>query len=91
MSRPPNPYSESFGPVAARIDNKWRVLPLDLTQPAKRCRWGGNKPCRLVAVAELDRGRWPWSRRKPNWWAYCGEHLYGRWVEDGHVMKWWSA
>lgn len=78
--RPPRP-----GEVAAQ-DEDWRVL--DPMAAARPCRYGGNKPCRRPAVAETDRGRWFWARRRPNWWAYCEQHLYGRWIEGGRVMEW---
>jgi hypothetical protein len=85
-TRPPNPYHVPEGCTASvRVDDEWRVLQSDT---AKRCRWGGNRPCRRQAVAELNRGHRPWTQPRDNWWAYCGDHLYGRWVEDGSVMEW---
>jgi hypothetical protein len=33
-------------------------------------------------VAALKRGR--------QWWFYCPEHMYGRWIEDGRVMEWFT-
>lgn len=89
MTRPPNPYTTRPGETwDARIDHEWRVLPSDST---KRCRAGGNKPCGRPAVAELNRGRRPWTQDRDNWWAYCEQHLYSRWIEDGQVMEWWSG
>jgi hypothetical protein len=29
--------------------------------------------------------------RRGEWWAYCAEHLYGRWLENGVVMEWYAA
>lgn len=78
------------------VDPEWRVLD----DTPKRCRgwqWhrenGGYRP---QAVAELNRGRVSHIGRtalrgngkRPAWWAYCADHLYGRWVEDGHVVEW---
>jgi hypothetical protein len=54
--------------------------------------------CREVAVVELNRekwrpGRYAWvegraSGKVPCWWAYCAEHMYGRWLEDGRIYSW---
>jgi len=49
----------------------------------RRCRragWGGRDRCPNDAVAVYYRGNQPWR--------YCGEHMYGRWIEDGRVMHW---
>lgn len=35
-------------------------------------------------MAWLDRG----LRESSNWYGYCRDHLYGRWVEGGRVMFW---
>ena len=47
-----------------------------------RCRLigPGHRSCGQPAVAWLRRGRY--------YWAYCGGHLYGRWIEDGRVVGW---
>lgn len=59
----------------------WRL------QPGKHCRAGAS-PCRHAcgrpSVAELKRG----SKRYPSWWAYCLDHLYANWIEDGQVWHW---
>jgi hypothetical protein len=39
--------------------------------------------CKRPSVAEIDRGR-----TRPQWWAYCESHMFGRWVENGQVMTW---
>jgi hypothetical protein len=69
----------------ARADLDWVLM--DGTEKANRCRYMVNrKGCGRPAVARLNRA----GRRDPGplWWAYCAEHLYGRWMEDGHVMEW---
>ncbi len=56
-------------------DVRWRL------GSQKRCRWVVGTPyarCQNQAVAELIRGR-------GGWWAYCGEHLYGRRIANGQV------
>src|SRR5262249_51967340 len=40
--------------------------------------------CRVPSVAEFNRGR----LGRPSWWAYCADHMYGWWIEDGQVMGW---
>lgn len=53
---------------------------------ADRCRFG--KPPHLVpAAAWLYRPVWRRDTRQVPW-AYCADHLYGRWIEDGKVMEW---
>lgn len=56
----------------------------------RRCRFTleGRRTCRAPAVARLDRGKRVHGQRQPMWWHYCGDHLYGRWIEDGKVMQW---
>jgi len=65
---------------AAAEDNlEWRVPPIG----AGRCRYTvgpGHRVCGKPPMATLMRGRFPYD--------YCGEHLYGRWLEDGRVMHW---
>lgn len=49
-----------------------------------QCRFMVNRRgCGRPAVAALDRGQ-----RAKNWWRYCPEHMYGRWIENGRVMYW---
>jgi hypothetical protein len=61
----------------------WRL------QAGYRCRAGAGyrKPaCGKPSVAALLRQQ---NRNSGGqWWAYCGEHLYGRWIEDGKIMHW---
>jgi hypothetical protein len=62
----------------------WRLVT------GKRCRYGsgpGHPACGAASIAELDRNSWS-STKRANWWAYCPEHLYGHWIEDGKVMHW---
>lgn len=61
----------------------WHVLtPAD---GPLRCRSGsGDTRCHRPAVAMLDRARTPRDRA---WWAYCGDHLYGRRLVDGRIWQ----
>jgi hypothetical protein len=73
------PAGHIHEPVLA---DDWRLVA-----GAKRCRlMQARKACGAPAVAELDRSRWADAR--PHWWAYCAEHMFGRWVEDGQVWEW---
>lgn len=63
------------------------VEQADWTVPsigAGRCRYGVPS-CKQPAVASLMRSN---GRGGTSPWDYCGEHMYGRWVEDGKVMGW---
>lgn len=65
----------------AVVDTQWRLLAPGVT---RRCR-AHRGDCGRVAEAELNR---PHKNGRENWWAYCGQHLYGRWIEHGQVMGW---
>lgn len=76
-----NPDPERFHFEAVAVDPDgylgWRFRET----PDRRCRWSDQgKRCENVATVELNRG--------PAWWAYCDQHMYGRWVEGGQIMKW---
>ena len=60
---------------------EWRL------EAGRPCRAGASAyttACGQPSVAAMNRGR----RGREAWWAYCGDHLYGRWIEDGQVMCW---
>jgi hypothetical protein len=89
-----NPYAEraladrSPAPeghhLEARPARNWRPA----TGLYKKCR--GGRRCPAEPVAELNRRRndWHGGRTLDAWWAYCAEHMYGRWVEAGRVWSW---
>ena len=80
--RPPRPEPEWDGFEWAAAPNPgWRLTT------GKRCRWmmPGRRSCKQPSVAAINRAM-PGHRQ--NWWGYCGEHLYGNWIEDGQVMHW---
>jgi hypothetical protein len=72
------------------VAGDWR-LPDD-TQRDKRCRAGAgyhHKACGAPVAALLVRravGFRIATRIVP--WAYCEDHMYGRWIEDGEIMSW---
>lgn len=67
----------------------WKTI-VGADEPGRRCRWG-VPACGRPAVAALNRGRHrhhaPYGT-SDSWWAYCGDHLYGNWIEGGVVMHW---
>lgn len=80
--RPAHPYDPPpAGYVwVAVADAEWRV------KGGRRCRlMQGRRGCGAPSVAEMNRAR---HRMPDNWWAYCPDHLFGRWVEDGVVLHW---
>lgn len=85
MTRPEPPidrYEGCHWEPHAEDEDHWRVTA------GKRCRGaaGYHKPaCGKPAVAEVHRKRRSWAGV---WWAYCPEHMYGRWVENGVVYGW---
>lgn len=80
LMRPPHPDHELgdgwYWHVA--VDHDWTTTK---SSPSTRCRRRG---CDHPPVAWLNRG----YRGRPSWWAYCADHMYGRWVEDGVVKHW---
>ena len=69
--------------IVAIPDPAWRV------QGGMICRFTigpGQRRCRKPTTAELNRALR--ASKLPRWWAYCEDHLYGRWIEDGKVMHW---
>ena len=59
-------------------DKDWRVV-----DPGRRCRYVGGNPlhgCGKPAVAALLRGT-----KRPSWWCYCEQHLFGRRINNGVV------
>jgi hypothetical protein len=65
-------------------DASWRI---EEGKPCRR-RLPGSKSaqCPRESVAALNRGRHtPGLGRTASWWAYCPDHLYGRWIKDGVV------
>jgi hypothetical protein len=62
--------------VVTEPDPGWRLVA------GKRCRYG-RPSCKRPSVAEMRRGY-----VSEQWWAYCGRHLFGRWIENGQVMRW---
>jgi hypothetical protein len=64
---------------------RWRLVT------GKQCRMRLNRhiTCARPAVAEFARQRRLSSGKAIDaWWAYCEEHLYGRWIENGVIMYW---
>ncbi|KKL41712.1 hypothetical protein LCGC14_2367560 [marine sediment metagenome] len=57
-------------------DPDWVLLQEGSTA---KCRYtiSFRRICKVSGVAQLKRGN--------QWWAYCGEHLYGRRIRDGRV------
>ena len=92
MDRPvPNrEVPEGYELVAVEAGPDWR------TETGRRCRrqsGASHRACHQPAVAALNRSRQKHVRGTgyvtvPEWWPYCPEHLYGRWIEDGKVMHW---
>lgn len=67
--------------LVAEPDPDWRLVT------GKRCRSGAgyhHSACGQPSVAELNRS----TIARPRWFAYCGKHLYGRWIEGGQIMHW---
>lgn len=69
-----------------KVDPDWKIIAGG-DWPGGRCRSGGgmsHRACGKPAVAAFNRGR----RGGGNWWAYCSDHMYSRWIENGQVLVW---
>lgn len=77
--RPSWPEVPEGHEVVVIIDPDWDV------DPGKPCRYArqGHHQCGKPSAASLLRG----TKRKQRW-AYCPDHMYRRWVEEGFVMMW---
>lgn len=58
-------------------DDDWSTSPMSASPVCRRPK------CSAPSVAWLRRGL-----TRPQWWGYCADHMYGRWV-DGDVVKHW--
>lgn len=84
MTRPPKPdwpIPDGYERVVAPSPGWETVAPED-SQP---CRLG-RPSCKRPSVARLLRAHS--GSRRGQWWHYCADHLYGRWIEDGQVVGW---
>jgi hypothetical protein len=82
------PLTEDCGYVwRAEPAPDWAVM--DGTEKANRCRWG-RPSCKRPAVAKLLRVMHLGGGRGSRgvFWAYCEDHMFGNWLEDGRVMGW---
>lgn len=82
---PPFPAPPGQQWVAAEEGPTWRLQP---GRPCRRWLAQPKRVCRAPSAAEINRGAYTNRGRVPRWWAYCPDHLYGRWVEDGQLMVW---
>lgn len=71
----------------AMEDLDWRV-----GGDRRQCRFFSRRErCPNGAVAAFRRQRRLLRGTVDVWWHYCGDHMYGRWIEDGRVMAWHVA
>jgi hypothetical protein len=81
----PPPAPDGFVQVPRQEGSDWRL------ETNRQCRQmeGHHHRCPNQAVAALNRGRRRHGKGSADsWWAYCADHLFGRWIEDGRVMCW---
>lgn len=89
MPRPEQPEApQGHEYAAAPAGPEWRI------EAGKRCRQGAgphHSACGRPTAAAFNRrraGHDPPYGVVDSWWAYCGQHMFGKWVEDGQVMQW---
>jgi hypothetical protein len=88
MTRPPQPYEPPAGLAwVARPAPGWSLVT---DRPCRARVPGVGKVCRAPAVAALNRGKLVphLGRRVDALWPYCPDHLYGKWIENGLVLRW---
>ena len=75
-------HLEAVPETSLSSGGRWRLAS------GKRCRGdcgGGRTACGKPSAAELDRSH---IAGRTRWYAYCPDHLYGRFIEDGQVWCW---
>ena len=77
---PPGYAHEGHEWIAQESPYPWQIF----NGSRRFCVAGGGRPCNRKAVATLTRAQGKGTRK----WHYCGDHLYGRWIEDGRIMEW---
>jgi hypothetical protein len=81
---PDRPLLAGFHFAPAR-DGDW--APIEAGDGYSRCRsTEKHVRCPARAVATLFRPIGSSGRRAG--WAYCADHMYGRWIEGGFVWQW---
>ena len=73
------PVPDGYEAQVYAEDEQWRVRSEDA--PPRKCR--GKLACQSPPVAEMNRRP---ADMRSMWWAYCAEHMYGRWIEGGRVV-----
>jgi len=82
-SRPPFPDRALDGyhyEAIVEDPTHWRAVAPEQSRPCRQVKnhTKTTRPtCKAPSVAALNR-----TPGGANWWHYCAEHLYGRWVED---------
>ena len=84
MTRPAVPY-------AAPVGYRWLVSIDDAFAWSLSAWQVGQRRCRhtergIRCPNDVDAVLYRGIHRRP--YGYCREHLYGRWIEDGHVAMW---
>lgn len=83
MNRPQHTWTEipeGYHVVAVpEAIGHWRIAE------GKPCRYArqGRIQCGEPSVVECLRGD-----KRPQFWAYCPDHSYGRWAENGRAWCW---
>lgn len=75
--KPPEGYEYVWIPTAV-VDGGHRWVLLSEPDQSRLCR--GDVGCEKHPVAKLNRSRRPGVEQ---WWFYCGDHLYGRRINNG--------
>lgn len=84
-----NPSHKEMAAAGRDVPAGWELVAIPdpgwRWRTGRQCRYAeaGHRRCEGYAAAELRRGT-----VRPQWWAYCPDHMYGRWVEGGKVMHW---
>jgi hypothetical protein len=73
----PPPEGQHF--EAFEEADRWKVGAGKYTKCRRSSR---TVQCDAMPVARLRRGR------GGHCWAYCADHMFGRWIENGKVMTW---
>ncbi len=82
-SNPPEGYEVWW---CVEDDPDWRFPTTRPEQVSRKCR-ARNGKCGGTPIAVLNRGGRRDGRRYDSYWFYCADHLYGRIIEDGQLLR----
>lgn len=82
------PYhcSNDFHWEAVPAGTNWALVNLEDESVLCEVQFGSQPMCARPAVVTLTRVDDQWVQDCVSY--YCADHMYGRWIEAGHILYW---